>query len=77
MLPESVPTPEARVDRPLVLGVLLRDRPPEDLAEGDAEPFERVERLRAHSHTTNAAVTIAFTVATGSSTFHPKRISWS
>jgi hypothetical protein len=30
-----------------------------------------------HSATTKIAVTIALTVATGSSTFHPKRISWS
>src|SRR4029453_10962269 len=46
--PEAVPAAEARVDRALELGVLLRDRLLEDLLEGDSEAFERVDRLRAH-----------------------------
>src|SRR4051794_34405946 len=75
--PEPVPSAEPRIDRPLVLRVLLRDRLLEDLLEGDPEALERLERLRAHwKATTRAAVTTAFTVAMGSSTFQPKRISW-
>ena len=77
MLPEPVPSAEAGIDGPLVLGVLLRDGTPEDLLEGDGEPLEAVQRLWAHSHTTRTAVTIAFSVAIGSNTFQPKRISWS
>src|SRR5215211_7110411 len=45
---QAVPAAPARIDRPLVLGVLLRDRLPEDLPEGDGEALERPERLRAH-----------------------------
>src|SRR5436190_4590121 len=75
--PEAVPTTEARVERPLVLRVLLRDRLLEDLPEGDAEAPERAERLRHQTHTTTSAVTTALIVATGSRTFQPKRISWS
>src|SRR5579862_2650055 len=81
VLPETVPPAEARIDRPLVLRVLLRDRLLEDLLEGDAEALERLERLERLgtqlNATTSAAVTTALTVAIGSSTFQPKRISWS
>src|SRR5213075_1863010 len=42
--PEPVPAAEARIDRPLVLRVLLRDRLLEDLLEGYPEPLERLER---------------------------------
>src|SRR4029453_12498545 len=75
--PEPVPSAEARVEGALVLGVLLRDRLLEDLLQRDAEPFQRRERLWAHRATTSGAVRTAFTVATGRSTFQPKRISWS
>src|SRR5438105_2633706 len=76
--PEPVPAAEARVDRPLELRVLLRDRLLEDLLEGDPEAAERRERERAHRKaTTSAAVTTAFSVATGSRIFQPKLISWS
>src|SRR5262249_11547630 len=69
---------EARVHRPLVLRVLLRDRLLEQLPEGDGEAFDAVQRLSHQStQTTRSAVTTALIVATGSSTFQPKRISWS
>ena len=42
---QHVATAEARVDRPLELRVLLRDRFPENLPEGDAESLEGSERL--------------------------------
>jgi hypothetical protein len=47
--PESVPAAEARVDGPLVLRVLLRDRLLEDVLERDPEALDRVERLGAHA----------------------------
>src|SRR5579884_1957409 len=75
--PETVAAAEARVDRPLVLRVLLRDRLLEHLLQRDAEALERVRDERAHTQTTSAAVTTALSVATGSSTFQPNRISWS
>src|SRR5437868_4822207 len=77
--PEPVAPAEARVDRPLVLRVLLRDRLLEDLLEGDSEALDAVERVPAshQSATTSAAVTTALIVAAGRSTFHPTRISWS
>src|SRR5580765_6496934 len=76
--PKPVPSAESRVERPLVLRVLLRDGLLEDLLQRDAEAPDRVERLRAHENaTTSAAVTSALSVATGSSTFQPKAISWS
>ena len=77
MAPQPMAAAEARVDRPLELGVLLGDRLLEDLPEGDGEAFQGLERLRAHSATTRTAVTTALIVATGRSTFHPKLISWS
>src|SRR6266550_2173918 len=43
--PEPVPPAEARVDRPLVLRVLLRDRLLEDLFEGDPEALDAVDRV--------------------------------
>src|SRR4029453_11086970 len=71
---EPVPAAEARVDRPLVLRVLLCDRLFEDLLEGDAEALDAFERLRAHQNaTTRAAVTSALIVATGSRIFQRKR----
>src|SRR5205085_6096937 len=76
--PQAVAAAETRIDRPLVLRVLLRDRLLEDLLEGDPEALQRLDRLRAHPNaTTSAAVTTAFTVAMGKSSFQPKRISWS
>src|SRR5213078_4821655 len=55
-----------------------RDRLLEDLLEGDPEALEAFQRLRTHwNATTSAAVMTALTVATGSNTFQPKRISWS
>src|SRR4029077_2724282 len=75
--PEPVTTAEARIERPLVLRVLLRDRPFQDLLEGDPEALQRGYRLKAHVAATTIAVTTAFSVATGSSTFQPKRMSWS
>src|SRR5207302_2975938 len=45
---------EARVDRTLVLGVLLRDRPAEDLPEGDREALDRIQRLGAHARSSPA-----------------------
>src|SRR4051812_49185685 len=74
--PEPVPAAEARVERPLVLRVLLRDRLLEDLLQRDAEALQRRVGV-THRATTSAAVTSALSVATGSSTFQPKRISWS
>src|SRR3954466_9944310 len=75
---QPVPAAVARVHGPLVLRVLLRDRLLEDLLQRDAEALQRV---RDDSHylisTTRKAVTSALTVATGSSTFQPNRISWS
>ena len=44
------------------------------------KPFSVEEtglQYAAHTATTNIAVTTALIVATGSSTFHPKRMSWS
>src|SRR4029077_508588 len=75
--PEPVTTAEARIERPLVLRVLLRDRPFQDLLEGDPEALQRGYRLKAHVAATTIAVTTALIVATGSSTFQPKRMSWS
>src|SRR3954447_21699361 len=76
---KPVATAEARVDRPLVLRVLLRDRPLEDLLEGDPEALDAVDRVAAGHQiaTTRAAVTTALIVARGRSTFQPSRISWS
>src|SRR4051794_20404762 len=74
---QPVPSAEAWIQRPLVLRVLLRDRLLEDLLEGDAEAADAVERIGHQNATTQAAVTSALIVATGSSTFQPKRISWS
>src|SRR5262245_61284567 len=74
---QPVPSAEARVHGFLVLRVLLRDRLVEQLAERDGEALERVERLRHQISTMRKAVTRALIVATGSSTFQPKRISWS
>jgi len=47
VLVQAVAAAEARVDRTLVLGVLLRDRPLEELAEGDREALDAVEWLGA------------------------------
>src|SRR4029453_16187164 len=70
--PEPVPPAEARGEGALVLRVLLRDRLLEDLLQRDAQAAERVGGPRAHENaTTRAAVTSAFSVATGSSTFQP------
>src|SRR5581483_2856972 len=77
VLVQPVAPAEARVDRALLLRVLLGERALEDLLEGDAEALQRRDRLRAHVAATTSAVTTAFTVATGSRTFHPKRINWS
>src|SRR5580765_322960 len=75
--PEPVPPAEARVERALELRVLLRDRLFEDLLQRDAEAAERVGGPRAHENaTTRAAVTSAFSVATGSRTFQPNAINW-
>src|SRR4029077_12146612 len=75
---QAVPAPEARVDRALVLRVLLRHRPLEQLPERDGEALDAVEGLGTHeTHTTSRAVMTALMVATGSRTFHPNRISWS
>src|SRR5215471_3440777 len=76
---QPVAAAETRIHRPLVLRVLLRDRLLEDLLEGDPEALQRLDRLRAHppNPTTRAAVTTAFTVATGRRIFQPKRMSWS
>src|SRR5690348_13551988 len=62
--PQHVPAAEARIDRALVLRVLLRGRLLEDLLEGDPEALQRLDRLGAHwKATTSAAVTTALTVA--------------
>ena len=74
---QPVTSPEPRVDRPLVLRVLLRDRLLEDLLEGDAEALECAGRLWHKNATTKRAVTTALIVATGSRTFQPNFISWS
>src|SRR6266536_6536138 len=74
---QAVAAAEARVDRALVLRVLLRDRLLEQLPEGDGEALDAVDRLRAHTQTTSSAVTTALMVATGRRIFQPKRISWS
>src|SRR5581483_357293 len=75
---QPVPAAEARIHRPLVLRVLLRDRLLDDLLQRHAEALQGV-RDGGHqwTATTRAAVTRAFTVAAGSRTFQPKRISWS
>jgi hypothetical protein len=49
---EPVTSAEARIDGPLVLGVLLRDRFLEQLPECDGEAFDRVNGLRAHLRST-------------------------
>ena len=68
----------ARIHGPLVLRVLLGDRLLEDLLQRHAEALQRVRDDEAHATaTTKKAVTSAFTVAIGSRTFQPKRISWS
>ena len=78
MAPEAVPSPETRVDRTLELGILLCDRLLEDLLQRHSEALEGRWNGTGHQiHTTSSAVTSAFTVATGSRTFQPKRISWS
>jgi hypothetical protein len=46
---QTVAAAEARVERTLVLRVLLRDRLAEDLAERDSEALEGAERLRHQS----------------------------
>src|SRR6478672_9612163 len=75
---QAMASAEARVHRSLVLRVLLGDRLLEDLLQRDAEALERVRDDRHYlMSTTRNAVTSALAVATGSSTFHPKRISWS
>src|SRR5439155_8099377 len=74
---QPVPPAEARIDRPLVLRVLLCDRLLEDLFEGDPEAPEAVGDPGHQSATTSAAVTSALIVAAGRSTFQPNRISWS
>src|SRR6185503_8932918 len=48
VLPEAMAAAEPRVDRPLVLRVLLRDRLLEDLLERDPEALEGFQRLWAH-----------------------------
>src|SRR5215211_3903620 len=78
--PEPMAPAPAWVHGALVLGVLLRDRLLEELLEGDREALERAEggvRVGHQISTTKKAVTTALTVATGSSTFQPNRISWS
>src|SRR5207253_999553 len=73
--PEPVPAAEARVDRALVLRVLLRHRLLEDLAERHREALDRCDRAGTDwNATTSAAMTTALTVATGSSTFQPKGV---
>src|SRR5207237_9893895 len=61
---QAVPSAEARVDRPLVLRILLRDRLLEDVLQRHAEALERVRDDRHQIQTTSAAVRTAFTVAT-------------
>src|SRR4051812_34788376 len=75
--PQAVAAAEARIERALVLRVLLRDRLLEDLLEGDAEALDGRDRRRHQNATTTSAVITALIVATGSSTFQPKRINWS
>ena len=77
---ETVPAAEARVERPLLLRVLLRQRLLEDLPERDGEALDRANRVHAdpfHTATTTIAVTTAFSVATGRRIFQPNCISWS
>src|SRR5690242_9761815 len=75
---QAVAAAVARVHRPLVLRVLLRDRLLEDLLQRDAEALECVgDDGHYLISTTRNAVTRALTVATGRRTFQPKRISWS
>ena len=75
---QPVPAAEARVDGPLVLRVLLRDRLLEELPERDREALDAVERLRTQStQTTSRAVMTALIVAMGSRIFQPNFISWS
>jgi hypothetical protein len=45
---QLVAAAEARVDRPLVLRELLRDRLLEELPEGDGEALDAVEGMGAH-----------------------------
>src|SRR5262245_16144495 len=73
---QPVASAKARIDRPDDLRVLDGDRLLEQLAERHAEAADGVEGSRAHAATT-MAVTIALSVATGSRTFQPKRMSWS
>src|SRR6266550_3869158 len=54
MPPEPVAAAEARIDRTLVLRVLLRDRLLEDLLEGDAEALECARGLHQNATTTSA-----------------------
>src|SRR6185436_12190754 len=56
---EPVPPAKARVHRPLVLRVLLRDRLAEELPERDGESAQGVDRLRHQMRTTRKAVTSA------------------
>src|SRR4051794_17970876 len=78
VLVQAMTAAVARVHRPLVLRVLLRDRLLEDLLQRDAEALQRLWDDRHYfTSTTRNAVARALTVATGSSTFHPNRISWS
>ena len=72
---QPVAATEARVQRPLELRVLLRDRLLEDVPEGDAEALRGSERAGHQNATTRIAVTTAFAVATGNRNFQPKRIN--
>src|SRR5262249_10646001 len=74
---EKMAAPEARVDGPLVLRVLLGDRLPGDLAGGDREALQALDGVWDQVATAPSGGTNAFTVATGRSTFQPNRISWS
>ena len=74
---DAVAPAVARVHGLLVLRVLLRQRLVEELAERDGEAPEGVEWLRHQINTTRKAVARALIVATGSSTFQPRRINWS
>src|SRR5947209_5368184 len=71
---QPVAPAEPRVDRALVLRVLLRHRLAEQVPEGDAESLEVV--VDAHAlYATIAEVTSRLSVASGSSTFQPMVIS--
>src|SRR5581483_3003234 len=75
---QAVTAAEARVDRPHVLRVLDGDRLVEQLPEGHREALECRDRLRHQPvQATTMPVITAFSVATGSRIFQPKRISWS